>query len=246
MASPSHQEGVDVSPTDEVLADDLLGPRRREPVFPELLVVLVGMFALVVAAQLLLRLVDMAGFVQSLVSVLTYGLMLVFLLLVVRRHAGRLGELLGLTRQRPIRQLGAGLVVASVLLALIVGLPLLCGVPAADIAGSSNGSVASLILSVVFSLVLVGPIEELIFRGYLLGRLRQRMRPMPAVLLQAVIFGLWHFPASLSLVQVALTFVIGCLLGLVRWTMPHGTTLAVGVGHGVYDAALRVIAQLCA
>ncbi|MCR4650498.1 MAG: ABC transporter permease [Lachnospiraceae bacterium] len=53
--------------------------------------------------------------------------------------------------------------------------------------------------------------EELLFRGYLLGSLKNKIKPVWVILITAVIFGAYH----MNIVQGIYAFVLGCILGIV-------------------------------
>jgi membrane protease YdiL (CAAX protease family) len=90
----------------------------------------------------------------------------------------------------------------------------------------------------------VGPVEELVFRGYLLGRLCELVRPGWAAVLSAVAFGLWHFPGGQDWLQVGTTTLIGLALAVIRLRVRGASIPALGLGHGLYDAGLAVAAFL--
>lgn len=165
-------------------------------------------------------------------------------LVATRSTATTPAHLIGLSAATPPRQVLVAIAVMVGLLALVVGIPAACGVPFADIVGPSRGGGAVLAMSLLTSILVVGPVEEFCFRGWLLGELQTVVRPWLAVVIQAVLFGVWHYPASFSLLQVGVTTLIGAALGLVRWKVPAATVLALGLGHGLYDATLTIIAGL--
>lgn len=72
--------------------------------------------------------------------------------------------------------------------------------------------------------------EELMYRGLLLGALRQRMGRWPAVMCSAVIFGLVHFQG----VQLPGLILIGLILAsLATWSGRLGTSM---VAHAAFNA----------
>ena len=85
----------------------------------------------------------------------------------------------------------------------------------------------------------VGYVEELFFRGYLVGRFRQvGATPVQAVLVSAVMFSLGHGyqgPAAL-----VFSFIAGGLLGLL-W-LRRGHLAAFAGGHTVYNLTALVLA----
>lgn len=67
------------------------------------------------------------------------------------------------------------------------------------------------------SQMLVGFSEELLFRGFILGLLKDVAKSTEwAVFISAVLFGLWHFPIGHDWGQVFMTFVIGLIYGALR------------------------------
>lgn len=73
------------------------------------------------------------------------------------------------------------------------------------------------LLAVVASLSLAGICEEFLFRGFLQNTINRRYSFLPAILVSAAIFGLFHLDPQL--IYMLSTFVIGLFLGYVyhRW-----------------------------
>ncbi|HHT24961.1 MAG TPA: CPBP family intramembrane metalloprotease [Clostridiaceae bacterium] len=69
---------------------------------------------------------------------------------------------------------------------------------------------SNIILQIVATAIIVPIAEELLFRGIVLGELNFRYSPRTVVLLQAVLFGLFH----MNFVQSLYTFIPGLLLGI--------------------------------
>lgn len=97
------------------------------------------------------------------------------------------------------------------------------------------------------SVVLVAPAEELLFRGAIQGRLRERIGPVPAILGASLLFGSMHF-ANYSgalapvLGGVALIVAVGCVLGaLYEYT---DNLVVPVVTHAIYNVVLLVLAYL--
>lgn len=81
-----------------------------------------------------------------------------------------------------------------------------------------------------------GICEELVFRGLIFSGLR-RLGPWPAVLLSALLFGLAHA----SIYRLLPTFVLGVLLGILRWR--SGSILPGMVMHALNNALIGTLAQ---
>jgi len=91
-------------------------------------------------------------------------------------------------------------------------------------------------------LILVGFSEELLFRGYLLGRLKQLMNSnIAAILLSSFAFGIWHFISSGNALQLVVTAAIGVCLALPRVYEKNCSVLSVALAHGLYDSLLAVL-----
>ena len=82
--------------------------------------------------------------------------------------------------------------------------------------------------------------EEFIFRGFLYQKLHALSGShLAAILVSSLAFGLFHIFGG-SLVQVAMTSLIGLALCLVRHKVRNCTTLSLINGHGVYDFLITV------
>ena len=135
---------------------------------------------------------------------------------------------------RSAKQYLWGLAVLSFLTLSFAVIPILCG--QSIIGGHLEPSAGTIIYNAVFCIIFVGPVEELIFRGYvqdLLVDILPKQRWLGAVI-AAALFGLWHIING-SLVQVLLTFVIGLVFGLSKYLIKNCTLISVSLGHGLYD-----------
>jgi membrane protease YdiL (CAAX protease family) len=91
------------------------------------------------------------------------------------------------------------------------------------------------------AILVVGPSEELLFRGAIQGVLRRAYAPVPAIVIASALFGVAHvFALSGSgtgvLVYIVVTFVLGCILGYVYERTDNLVVPA--LIHGVYNAIL--------
>jgi uncharacterized protein len=163
----------------------------------------------------------------------TRNLLLTVLLLAfgVRRH-GWAG--LGLARARLVPGLGVGL-----LGALVIGVVLVAAIPTARVVPIvasllDDARAAEVAGSVVFVVLVRIPFgtalfEEVLFRGVLFAELRTRLRPLAAVALSSVVFGLWHIPPTIvALWQNDVT--VGSAAGLTGIAGAVLVTTVAGVG----------------
>jgi hypothetical protein len=97
---------------------------------------------------------------------------------------------------------------------------------------------------IAVSLAVVGPVEELLFRGVVQGGIRRAFGALPAVLIASLAFGLIHLPAiSGTAVEqwayVGVVVVLGSVLGaLYEWT---DNVVVPGLVHGIYNAITYVV-----
>jgi membrane protease YdiL (CAAX protease family) len=165
-------------------------------------------------------------------------LAMVALVLLAHRFDGLRTTLpLGFTRERPVRQLVAGILLAVLLLLLVVGVPALAGAEVGGIVGAGRNALWFALVSALT----VGVAEEMLFRGYLLGRLRIALASRTgAIIVSSVLFGLLHLVSG-DIVQVLVTACIGALLATARVVWPGCSLASVIVAHVLYDAGLALI-----
>ncbi|WP_138004506.1 CPBP family intramembrane glutamic endopeptidase [Halalkalirubrum salinum] len=97
---------------------------------------------------------------------------------------------------------------------------------------------------IIISLLLVGPAEELLFRGVLQARLRESWGAWPAIVLATIVFGAIHLPAIIGEpTQQYATLVVIALLGLVLGYLYERTrTIWVpAIVHGANNAVIFAI-----
>ncbi|MUW15019.1 CPBP family intramembrane metalloprotease [Halorubrum sp. CBA1125] len=97
---------------------------------------------------------------------------------------------------------------------------------------------------IAVSLLVVGPVEEALFRGVVQGGLRRAFDAAPAILIASLAFGLVHLPSvsgtpAQRWAYVGVVVVLGAVLGgLYEWT---DNVLVPGLAHGVYNAVIYVL-----
>ncbi|WP_254840630.1 CPBP family intramembrane glutamic endopeptidase [Natronomonas marina] len=119
-----------------------------------------------------------------------------------------------------------------------------------SVSQSAADNPAMLLPLIPLSILITGPVEELLYRGVVQTRLKEAFSTAPAVGIAAVVFAAVHVPAyslgggsveSLATTLVVL-FVLGGLLGaLYEHT---GNLLVPAVAHGVYNAVTFAVNYL--
>ncbi|ELZ79544.1 CAAX amino terminal protease family protein [Haloferax larsenii JCM 13917] len=94
----------------------------------------------------------------------------------------------------------------------------------------------------VVTIVLVGPAEELIFRGVVFGELRRLWGPLPAIVLSSAVFAsihVWSFTGAGALVSLGMVFVLGGVLAAIY--EKSGNLAVAAVVHGLFNAVQFVV-----
>ena len=180
-----------------------------------------------------------------LVVVLTQGLGFGGVALGYLRWRGRLGGFVrvGLPDGHDLAWIGAGYVLALGGAMLGAAVVVVTGAPAAQ---NQIGEIAVenpeiLLLLVPFSFLLIGPGEELLFRGIVQGRLREGFGPVGAVVLAAAIFAAVHFVALTGgvggrIVTIGILFLPSLVFGAAYERT--GNLVVPAAIHGAYNATL--------
>ena len=113
-------------------------------------------------------------------------------------------------------QYGIGAAIALALSVTIAIIPALCGFSL--IGNHTDFSWFTIIYSLLFYQLILGPVEELVFRVYLQDTFVSLFakRKWLGVIIAAFLFGLWHIING-SVVQVLFTFGIGLVFGFAKY-----------------------------
>jgi len=170
-------------------------------------------------------------------------------LLVLSRWRKRLGartlaDLLGLSRSGP-RQATNGILAGAALALFILPVMGLLADPAeppdvmTQLAGSSSAALRAWVLSAV---LLAPPIEELMFRGVLLGGLAETWNIRAAAVISGATFWLMHGP---EFVHWPAAVAIGLLTILATWLRVRSGSLGPSIGaHFGYNLVLATVVWL--
>ncbi len=141
-----------------------------------------------------------------------------------------------------IRQYGIGILIALCLSLAIAFIPALCGFSL--VGQHSDFSWFSIIYNFLNCFLIIGPVEEMIFRVYIQDTMTSffKKNKYAGVVIAALIFGAWHLING-SLVQMMFTFGIGLVFGTCRYLIKDCKYCGLAVGHGLYDF-LNVIVRI--
>ena len=128
--------------------------------------------------------------------------------------------------------IGAAIAVSLSLVIAVV--PALCGFSL--VGGHTDFSWFRLIYSLLYYLLIIGPVEEFVFRVYLQDVFVGFFDSCKwlGVVIAAFLFGLWHIING-SIIQVLFTFAIGLVFGFAKYKIKNCGYVGVAFGHGLYD-----------
>lgn len=151
---------------------------------------------------------------------------------------------LGFKKDEILKQVLIGLGVFAALAAAITIIVLALGNNKGMLPAKEN-RIGVIIYSIIFDIVFVGMGEETLFRGYFMERFRALTgSEVWAVVISAIMFGVWHFPNGQDFLQVIITALIGAIFGFARFKVKNCSTLSVGIAHGLYDSFLLFLGYI--
>lgn len=127
-----------------------------------------------------------------------------------------------------------GLGIALTLSLCLAFIPAWCG---HSIVGNHlNFNLGTLIYAFFFYLLVIGPVEELVFRVYYQETFMSffKKHKWIGVIIASALFGLWHLING-SPLQVLFTFGIGLVFGFAKYFLKQYKYLGVAFSHGLYD-----------
>ena len=104
------------------------------------------------------------------------------------------------------------------------------------VGGRTEFSLYALIYDLLFYMLIIGPVEEFIFRVYLQDAFVSFFpkRQWIGVIIAAFLFGIWHIING-SLIQALFTFGIGLAFGFTKHKIKDTGYIGVAFAHGLYD-----------
>ena len=132
------------------------------------------------------------------------------------------------------RQYLIGAIIALALSVIIAVIPALCGF--SFVGKHTNFSWFDLIYNFLFYMLIIGPVEEFVFRVYLQDTFASffEKHKWLGVVVAAFLFGLWHIING-NIVQVLFAFGIGLVFGFAKYKIKDCGYVSVAFGHGLYD-----------
>lgn len=138
------------------------------------------------------------------------------------------------------RQYLIGAAIALVLNVVIAIVPAFCGFSL--IGNHMDFSWTVLTYDFLFYMLIIGPVEEFVFREYLQDAFMNffEKNKWLAVVIASFLFGLWHIING-SIIQVIFTFGIGLVFGFAKYKIKDCGYMGVVFAHGLYDFLNTVV-----
>ena len=138
------------------------------------------------------------------------------------------------------RQIFIGAIIAISLSVFIAIIPALCGFSL--VGGHTDFSWFTIIYNFLFCMLIVGPVEEFVFRVYLQDAFVSFFKKQKwiGVVISSFLFGLWHMING-NIIQVLFTFGIGLVFGFAKYKIKDCGYIGVSFGHGLYDFLNTVV-----
>lgn len=146
----------------------------------------------------------------------------------------------GITAQNLPKQVGVGILIGLGMGCVLTLLPMALGLKQLIYTGSGFQSVREATERLAYFILVIGLVEEFIFRGFLYTRLKGIcLSDAAPILLSSALFGVFHF-SGLNFTQVLTTGLIGAFFCLCRERIPSCTLLSLVIAHGLHDWLIRL------
>ena len=149
---------------------------------------------------------------------------------------------LGFTKVKSLKQVWIGIVIFFVLAFFLTITVFILGDNKTILLSTKRNGIGIIIYYIFFEMIFVGMGEEILFRGYFMERFRTLTNSgIWAVLISALMFGIWHFPNGQDFLQVILTALIGAVYGFAMLKIKNCSILSVGIAHGLHDVYILIL-----
>lgn len=148
----------------------------------------------------------------------------------------------GITAQSLPKQIGVGILIGLGMGCVLTLLPMALGFKRLVYTGSGFQSIREAVERLAYFILVIGLVEEFIFRGFLYTRLKEicLSDEMP-ILLSSALFGVFHF-SGLNFTQVLTPGLIGAFFCFCREKIQGCTLLSLVIAHGLHDWLIRLCA----
>lgn len=148
----------------------------------------------------------------------------------------------GITAKNLPKQIAVGILIGLGMGCVLTLLPMALGLKQLVYTDSGFGNTGEALRRLAYFILVIGLVEEFIFRGFLFTRLKEIcLSDAVPILLSSALFGVFHF-SGLNFTQVLTTGLIGAFFCLCRERIPGCTLLSLVIAHGLHDWLIRLLA----
>lgn len=190
------------------------------------------------AMPLILRTIIQNMFV---VRIITYLLMFGLVFVFCKKNKVTTKEL-GYNKKNISKQLLKSLIPLFISVSIFVVFPLIFGVNKEMVLSTGSTNTIEIIEQICFLIIFVGPVEEFIFRGYFESEISKiTNKGILISLISSILFGFWHFPSTMNLINVICTFFIGLIYSISKKKLKNCSTLSISIAHGLHDTIIFIL-----
>lgn len=183
-------------------------------------------------------------YVRLVVRPLFYVLLTIIPFIAGKITDNRLGPLI-FKKEDILKQIVAGLYVFSISAMILTAVSLMVGDYKYYLIGPKQTDIILIIYNIFFYILFVGMGEEILFRGYFMQRIEAVSGSKKiAVVVSALIFGLWHFPGGNNFIQVFITAGLGAFYGISLYKVKYCSVLSLIIAHGLYNIYIIFLALM--
>lgn len=175
--------------------------------------------------------------------ILTYWLIALIPIVVMLANKDRLTDY-GFSKNKIWAQIVVGILIGLVMSVVLTLIPHLIGFGEFVDSGKRYKYLWQFVYEFLYCILAIGLVEEFVFRGFIFEKIKRIVgKEVIAVIVSSVFFGVFHLFSG-NLVQMLMTAFIGAFFCVCRLKIKNCSTLALIIGHGVYDALITVFASV--
>ena len=237
----THEKAISISEVVVLFGEEVMNLKLKPLI--EMTAVYILLITVVAFSSDIVKLGNTVG-AKMVLTVLVYVILTAVPLTVMKLEKIPFSSL-GFSKERVGRQLLVAAAISAVSIGVFVIIPLLIGINKTEVLGFKCRSLPILIFYILYDIICVGFGEEIAFRGYFYSRIKAiSKKEWVPVVLSAILFGLWHFPNTLNIMNVVMTTILGLGYASCRWKIKNCSLLSLALAHGLHDAVITTLSYI--
>lgn len=202
---------------------------------------MVGLYGVVAFNQFVMMSLSLGMRMVSMI--LTYWLIALIPIVVMLVNKDRLTDY-GFSKNKIWMQIVVGILIGVVMSVVLTLIPHLIGFGEFVDSGNRYKYLWQFAYEFLYCILAIGLVEEFVFRGFIFEKIKRIVgKDVIAIIVSSVFFGVFHLFSG-NLVQMLMTAFLGAFFCVCRLKIKNCSTLALIIGHGVYDALITVFASV--